>query len=359
MGIWSPGPGATGGADVFTGDDSNETADGLGGADTLNGMGGADTLTGNDGDDTLRPGDDYLADIVSGGNSYDILDYSPLLEDGIIFLGTISYRSYFNNSGLWDMISGVEEVLGTQASDLLFSRPGGPDILRGGAGADFLGPQSATDAQFFGGAGRDIFWVAGPDSFRIMDFELGVDRLAGVAGTSIVSISISGADTLLNMSGGAVVRIAGINSLTLAQWQAQLQANGIEFDAVGDAHDQFVGGAGHDWAWAGSGNDTFDGGAGDDTLLGGQGDDFIDGGNGADLLEGGSGDDILLGNIGADTLMGGSGADTATWASLGVGITASLVTNTASDGDTLSGIENLTGTDFADTLTGDSGANLL
>jgi len=40
--------------DAFNGDDSNETADGLGGGDPLNGNG--DTLTGNDGDDTLRPG---------------------------------------------------------------------------------------------------------------------------------------------------------------------------------------------------------------------------------------------------------------------------------------------------------------
>ena len=158
MGIWSPGPGATGGADVFTGDDSNETADGLGGADILNGNRGADTLTGNDGDDTLRPGDDYVADIVSGGANYDILDYSSLVEDGIIFLGTISYRSYFDNSSLWDMLSGVEEVIGTAASDLIFARPDGPNVLRGGAGNDFMTAQNTTtNPDFYGGAGRDYF----------------------------------------------------------------------------------------------------------------------------------------------------------------------------------------------------------
>jgi Ca2+-binding RTX toxin-like protein len=46
MGVWSPGPGPTDGADVFTGDETNETADGGFGNDTLNGGGGDDTLDG-------------------------------------------------------------------------------------------------------------------------------------------------------------------------------------------------------------------------------------------------------------------------------------------------------------------------
>ncbi|NGN45327.1 calcium-binding protein, partial [Mesorhizobium sp. CGMCC 1.15528] len=67
---------------------------------------------------------------------------------------------------------------------------------------------------------------------------------------------------------------------------------------------------------------------------------------------------------GADTLIGGLGSDTADYTASTAGIIINLEAGTAAgghaEGDTLTGIENLTGSAFDDTLTGtDAGANTL
>ncbi|HEX8622867.1 MAG TPA: M10 family metallopeptidase C-terminal domain-containing protein [Allosphingosinicella sp.] len=101
-------------------------------------------------------------------------------------------------------------------------------------------------------------------------------------------------------------------------------------------------------------NDTLSGGDGNDVLVGLAGDDTLDGGNGNDLLLGGTGD---------DTLTGGDGVDTASYSDATAGVTVNLgltgAQATGAGSDSLSGIENLTGSAFNDVLTGDSGANLI
>ena len=115
------------------------------------------------------------------------------------------------------------------------------------------------------------------------------------------------------------------------------------------------------------GADTLYGSAGDDTLVGGSGNDTLDGGSGDDNLDGGSGVDILIGGAGADVLDGGTGGDdTASYAGSSAGVNVSLATGTGTGGDaagdTLSNIENLIGSDYDDTLIGNStggGSNTL
>jgi Ca2+-binding RTX toxin-like protein len=109
---------------------------------------------------------------------------------------------------------------------------------------------------------------------------------------------------------------------------------------------------------------TIQGGSADSTHTGGDGDDFISGGAGNDTLNGGNGNDILSGGEGDDILNGDAGTDTASYASATAGVTVDLSNaasqNTVSAGnDTLSSIENLIGSDFTDTLTGDTGANTI
>ncbi len=82
-----------------------------------------------------------------------------------------------------------------------------------------------------------------------------------------------------------------------------------------------------------------------------------------DRIDGGGGNDLLRGGAGADQLIGGAGIDTASYAGSLLAVTVNLATGTATggdaEGDSLSGIENLVGTDQIDTLTGDAGANTL
>ncbi|WP_456239216.1 Ig-like domain-containing protein [Pseudomonas auratipiscis] len=113
-----------------------------------------------------------------------------------------------------------------------------------------------------------------------------------------------------------------------------------------------------------SGNDTLLGGSGHDTLNAGAGNDVLIGGDGNDILNGGDGNDLLIGGAGNDQLNGGAGIDTASYAGAGSGVTVSLASagaqNTGGAGtDTLTGIENLIGSDYNDHLTGDGNANLL
>ncbi len=97
----------------------------------------------------------------------------------------------------------------------------------------------------------------------------------------------------------------------------------------------------------------------DDTLNGKDGDDILLGLGGNDTLNGGEGNDILVGGLGVDQLNGGNGSDTVSYHDAASGMTANLLTNTGSGGDTFSSIENLIGSDYADSLTGNTSANYL
>ncbi|MET3051181.1 type I secretion C-terminal target domain-containing protein, partial [Pseudomonas alkylphenolica] len=113
-----------------------------------------------------------------------------------------------------------------------------------------------------------------------------------------------------------------------------------------------------------NGHDTLLGGSGNDTLNAGTGNDVLIGGDGNDILNAGDGNDLLIGGAGNDQLNGDAGIDTASYASANGAVTVSLASsleqNTGGAGnDTLTGIENLIGSDYNDNLTGNGTANLL
>jgi Ca2+-binding RTX toxin-like protein len=103
-------------------------------------------------------------------------------------------------------------------------------------------------------------------------------------------------------------------------------------------------------------------GAGNDTL---SGIENLVGSQYNDTLTGDGNDNVIEGGLGADTLAGGLGSDTASYAGAAAGVTVSLALqgagqNTINAGtDTLSGFENLSGSAFNDSLTGDANANTL
>jgi Ca2+-binding RTX toxin-like protein len=116
-----------------------------------------------------------------------------------------------------------------------------------------------------------------------------------------------------------------------------------------------IGGIGNDDIRGNTADNMLDGGAGADSLRGRAGKDHLIGGAGADRLDGGEGDDLLE---------GGSDTDTAGYGDATAGVTVSLAVLIAQDTigagiDTLTGIENLSGSAFNDTLTGDRRANVI
>ncbi|WP_420547169.1 Ig-like domain-containing protein [Curvivirga sp.] len=101
----------------------------------------------------------------------------------------------------------------------------------------------------------------------------------------------------------------------------------------------------------------------DQTPISGLGNDVLQGEADSDILIGHSGDDLLIGGAGADTLDGGLGEDTADYSASTEGVTIDLSAGTASagdaEGDQLISIEHVTGSAFADTLSGTTAANRL
>jgi Ca2+-binding RTX toxin-like protein len=331
----------------------------LGGAlaDTLTGSAGSNILSGGAGNDTLTGG--AGADILAGGDDIDTADYSSSLAAVTVDLAT---GSGSGGDAEGDMLVEIENVIGTAQNDVLtgdnlanrLAGGAGNDTLSGGAGADTLE----------GGTGDDVFLIGAAE------FAAG-ETINGGAGQDVIRFTATTATTLvLNaaVSGVEEVRLsdaAGNTGGTVAgNLDAAALAAAVKITLTGnDGANRLVGNDdGASVLHGNGGADLLIGGAGADTLDGGADDDRLEGGNGNDLLLGGAGNDTLIGGLGMDTMIGGEGIDTADFGSTASGLTVDLARGYAgrvSAGDSLSGIENVIGTAFNDTLIGDAGANLL
>jgi len=192
----------------------------------------------------------------------------------------------------------------------------GDDLIYGGAGIDQLSGDEGNDT-LYGEDGDDV--ITGGDGDDLLSGGAGGDALDGGAGIDTASYVGAVADITVALDGSL----------------------GIGGDGAGDTL------VGIENIIAGDGNDTLTGNTGDN------------------ILEGGLGDDLLIGGAAdtGDELIGGDGVDTVSYAGSVDGVIASLVTNLGSggdaEGDTFSGIENLTGSDEVDTLIGDANDNIL
>ena len=209
------------------------------------------------------------------------------------------------------------------------------------------------------------------DVYDVVEGTAGNDTFSGQQGTDFL-YGLGGDDTLYGL-GDRDALYGGDGNDRLYGGDA------IDFLDGESGDDQLFGEDGDDFIRGGAGSDLLDGGAGDDDLYGQDGNDglrssgtdslrgFIAaglvGGVGNDLLDGGDGDDYLDGGSGADQLIGGAGFDGATYAASTAAVNVNLGTGTGSgghaQGDTLSGIELIEGSNFNDTLTGSAGADVL
>ena len=170
------------------------------------------------------------------------------------------------------------------------------------------------------------------------------DTLIGTSGAN--RLEGGDGDDTLKGAGGADVLIGGngVDTVTLAASTAAVRVDfttgtGTGGDAQGDSYSEIENILGSVYA---------------DTLIG----------NGTvNRIEGGNGDDVLSGRGGADVLIGGDGTDTAAYGTSAAAIRVDLLYGTGFDGDaqgdTLSSIENLTGSAYGDRLLGDAKANRL
>ncbi|MEP4884870.1 MAG: hypothetical protein ABJ215_00740, partial [Alphaproteobacteria bacterium] len=286
------------GNDVLTGSDGANIIRGLAGNDSLDGGAGDDTLNGGDGNDTIDGG--TRNDTLTGGAGDDIYIVDSL-DDVIIELaggGTDTVRTTLTDYVLPDHVESLELI-----TDGVVNATGGSgdDSLSGGSGND----------TFNGGAGGDAF--------------------TGGAGTDAATYADAGSGVAVDLAHGGGYGDAAGDTF-----------NGIE-NIIGSEYGDSLGGDG-----------------GDNTIWGNGGDDWVFGANGDDFLFGGAGHDWLSGGRGADALDGGDGTDTAAFFSAGGAVALDLAnggTGGEADGDTYIRIENIVGSRYSDTLTGNSAAN--
>ena len=321
--------------DMFYGGKGDDTIKGGGGDDKLYGQLGDDNLQGGSGDDTLDggPGMDMLYGGTVDGNGRheddngdmgDTADYSKSKMGIEIDLSATtptgeSMPTAKGGDAEGDMLEGIENITGTDYTDLLYGDDGA-NHLKGGKGDDWDDPNTGrvTEGGLFGLGGKDT-----------LDGGSGNDWLDASESTEVVKIiGGTGHDMLIGGAGDDMKVIA--------------------VTAAPDATPAVLGVLGVDAGLYG--------GAGNDTLVGGAGGDLLDGGNGNDTADY------------SDSPVPTEGTDTLTIDLRAAGFDHDVVAATPNvnadgehaEGDTLKSIENVIGSeDGENVLTGDNKANML
>lgn len=250
----------------------------------------------------------------------------------------------FDTGNLGNVIAGDagDNTLSGTAADDMIAGGGGDDVLSGGAGNDILNDGAGMD-DMTGGTGDDLF-VLTADGERdiIRDFDPARDSL-DLTGfnflydTSQLNITPTSYGCIITFRDEEIeIRSANGQPLSAADFPTSRILVLDRPPVVYDYMPQTVVGT--------SSSDQLVGKLGDDTLIG----------NG--------GSDTLIGGEGGDDMDGGAGNDTASYEGSWYGVGVSLATGqgwAGAQGDTLTSIENLTGSQYADTLLGDDKSNRL
>lgn len=381
--------GITGSAydDTIKMDDAANTLNGGNGNDTLYGMGGNDILNGGNGDDLLIGGAGQ--DTYYGGDGIDTISFADATSGMSVYL----YSGSASGDGAsGEGINGVENIIGSAYIDNLYGDVGA-NYINGGLGADNIYGREGNDFLFGEGGDDYIFGGSGADYINGGD---GIDTVSYNDANFGVSISMS---NQFVSSGDALGDIlVNIEKLIGSNYNDKLggdAGNNTIYGGFGD--DILIGGAGADYldgaggfppgfpvggfdtasyetassgvyvAFGDGANWTGDA-AGDvlvniQNLTGSAYNDILGGNGFANVLNGGNGDDLLIGGAGGDTLIGGNGFDIASYqnATSGIYLVYGDGANWTGDaqGDILSGIEKIIGTNFADTIILDGTNNIL
>ncbi|MYZ51495.1 FG-GAP-like repeat-containing protein [Malikia spinosa] len=326
---------------------------------------------------TTGNGAQYLSRIEANGTVTrspevpgDIKDINAAGEQAIVTIdddsGNLQYLLLNVKTGTLTAANVTSLLTGTDGSDLLNGTDGN-DALLGGAGHDMLSGRAGNDL-LYGGAGDDTLdGGAGDDT---LDGGAGIDDWAFYANaSSAVTVNLS----LNQATGDGNDQLVGIEHVRGSRFNDQLTGNAADnFLQGGQGDDRLEGGAGFDWAdyrnAAGSvtvnltlAQNQATGADGTDQLISIE---RVRGSNYADQLTGDAGDNWLRGMQDNDKLDGGAGSDWADYRSAAGSVTVNLsfAQNQAigADGtDQLVSIENIRGSNYDDSLTGDAGNNFL
>jgi len=329
-------------------------SDGLGGVDTVSqiesviGTEYSDTLTGDASDNTFLG--DRGADIISGGGGTDTVTYSSSTSGVTVNLSSGTASDGF---GTTDTLSGLERIVGSAHADALtgdgnanwFLGGNGADIINGGGGFDFVSYQVSP-----AGVVVNLSLGSAQDGYNRTDT---LTSIEGVIGSEHAdTLTGSSADEAFDGRGGNDI-IDGGDGVDTVFYNLDISQYAITYDAASDTYT----------VAANSGTEGSDtlrnveflsfalaGGLVDITTIGGGSSP------GSETLVGDDGDNTFDPGDGDDTVDGRGGFDTVTYAASTSGVTVNLATGVVDDGmggtDTLTSIERIIGSAFADNLTG-------
>jgi serralysin len=306
--------------DSITGDSGHNFLRGNGGNDTLRGGNGNDILRGGDGHDFLRGGSG--ADSLQGSDGYDWAFYDT--SNAAVFVNLADGSAETGGHAQGDVLSSIERILGSQYNDSI-TGDSGHNFLRGYGGNDTLR----------GGNGNDI--LRGGDGHDFLRGDSGADSLQGGDGLDWAFYDTSNAAVFVNLAIGS--------PKTGGHAQGDVLTS-IERILGSQYNDIITGDNAHNFLRGNGGNDT------------------LRGGNGNDILRGGDGHDVLRGDSGADSLQGSDGYDWAFYDTSNAAVVINLANSTAetgghAQGDVLSSIERILGSQYNDSITGDDSHNFL
>ncbi|WP_159564425.1 beta strand repeat-containing protein [Budvicia diplopodorum] len=376
------------------------------GDDLLFGSLGSDVLSGGGGNDCL----DYSR--LTGGVTIDVMNSRSTkslggvdtLSDFTQFTGSAGNDHFIMSKGHFTINggSGTDTIDYSQFSaritvDFRIGRASAYDTANAGFGTQyFTSIEKIVLPQVISGNGSVVYtshsgglWAVssnGADTFYVMG---GSNTFTGGGGLDWVSYA--------NAKSGVTVRVDASNNgmATVNGYGGQDVLNGIAY-LQGSSYDDYL--AGNNILNGRNGNDILEGtganalayyrevGRGivadlrtgtvsndgygrQDQLIsinriyGSDSGDIVYGNDSSNLINTYNGNDLIFGSKGNDSINGGDGSDTIDYSLLDAGVNANLLTKIADKGvngkDSITPIENLTGTVFDDVLSGNAGNNIL
>lgn len=344
-----------GGIDTFSGVNS-VVATGF--ADILHGTANGETFIGNGGDD-----------LIEGGTGNDEARYdsgtSPITIGVTVDMaaGTVIGDAIYVGT---DTLSGIEGIRGSLLDDVY--------VATGFAGGEQTGTfrdgilANANYNRFAGLSGNDTITGNGQTNLDYRSASAGVKVTFTGQGMGTATGTTEGNDTftgVYSISDSPFDDVlTGSNAAAAGYWEGFNLAGGNDTVAGGGGNDYISFSATSNvginlvFTGVGAGKAT---GNGTDTFTGIE---FVIGSAKDDKMVGGAGNETFAGIGGNDNLDGGAGTgDTVSYFFDGKGVKVDLTAGTALDGsggtDTLTKIENVTGSIFDDVITGNTASNLL
>ena len=239
---------AEGGDDLIFGGAGSDTIFGGAGHDTAEGGAGIDVLVMGDGNDTVAAG--LGSDVIYGQAGDDLIDGGA--GNDSIFGGS-GNNTLIGGAGIDVLIAedGNDAIYGGADNDVIYSFGGddvvdggdgsdtifggaGNDTLRGGAGDDVIADMSGNDNLdggdgndvvnalagddrvtggngdniVLGGTGADVFYQVGTGTDRILDFQIGIDKIELSSSVTDFQTLIASAQDITDANGDNFVIIS-------------------------------------------------------------------------------------------------------------------------------------------------------